>query len=86
MVFGSESADRLLKVLATQSCNPYVTELRMTALLDPTINPFGVMPDVLAIAPYFGGGMADDLVSEGGGGYHWRAGDSGPGRHAFKKR
>jgi len=65
MVFGSESADRLLKVLATQSCNPYVTELRMTALLDPTINPFGVMPDVLAIAPYFGGGMADDLVSEG---------------------
>ncbi len=65
MVFGSEAADRLVKVLATQSANTSVTELRMAAVLDPSVNPFGLAPDVLAIAPYFGGGLADDLVAEG---------------------
>jgi hypothetical protein len=37
----------------------------MAAVLDPAINPFGVAPDVLAVAPYFGGGLGDDLVAEG---------------------
>ena len=65
MVFGSEGADRLIKVLATQSAGLSVTELRLASVLDPAVNPFNVAPDVLAIAPYFGGGLADELVAEG---------------------
>jgi len=65
MVFGSEAADRLVKVLATQSAGLSVTELRLATVMDPSLNPFAIKPDVLAIAPYFGGGLADDLVAEG---------------------
>lgn len=45
---------RLVRVLATQSSFPYVTLLRVNALNDPALNPGATMPDVLAIAPYFG--------------------------------
>jgi Chitobiase/beta-hexosaminidase C-terminal domain len=53
-VFGSTASSRLVKVLATQSANTGVTDARVAGLLDSTVNPTGVMPDALAIAPYFG--------------------------------
>ena len=62
---GSASADRLVKVIATQASNSSLTRTRMNALVDPTINPTGIMPDALAIAPYFGGPVANQIVSEG---------------------
>ncbi len=65
IIFGTESADRLVKVMATQSHGTAITTARMEALLDLSINPFAVAPDILAVAPYFGGGVADDLVAEG---------------------
>ena len=45
---------RLVKVLATQAASISGTNSRVAALNDPSINPNYIMPDVLAIAPYFG--------------------------------
>ncbi len=55
-IFLNEFVDdsRLVKVMATQSANVNVTNMRFGALNDPAINPNYTMPDVLAIAPYFG--------------------------------
>jgi hypothetical protein len=47
-------APRLVRVMGTQAGWFSVTELRTAALNDPAINPDRVMPDALAIAPYFG--------------------------------
>lgn len=52
--FGSAANSRLVKVLSTQSANTGVTDMRLAGLLDTNINPTAVMPDALAIAPYFG--------------------------------
>ena len=53
-VFGSQSATRVVKVLATQSANISVTNSRVAALNDSSVNPDFVFADALAIAPYFG--------------------------------
>ena len=55
-IFEDEFVDdtRLVKVMATQSANISITNVRFDALNDPAINPNYTMPDVLAIAPYFG--------------------------------
>jgi uncharacterized repeat protein (TIGR02543 family) len=50
--FGGNS--RLIKVMATQSANISITNNRFDALNNPAINLNYTMPDVLAIAPYFG--------------------------------
>jgi hypothetical protein len=55
-IFEDEFVDdqRLVKVMATQSANIAITNVRFEALNDPAINPNYTMPDALAIAPYFG--------------------------------
>jgi hypothetical protein len=55
-IFEDEFTDdsRLVKVMATQGANIAVTNLRFSALNDPSINPNYTMPDSLGIAPYFG--------------------------------
>ena len=53
-VFGSASSSRLVKVMATWCGSPWTTQTRLAAFLDPHLNPAGVLPDALAIAPYFG--------------------------------
>ena len=63
--FGDASASRLVKVMASQSSNVSLSETRMEALQDADINPSGIFPDVLAIAPYFGNDIGDDLVAQG---------------------
>ena len=54
-VFGSAASSRLVKVMATAWVS--VTDARVSALLDTNINVSGVLPDALAIAPYFGQGF-----------------------------
>ena len=63
--FGDTAESRLVKVLASHAANVNTTQMRMDALFDPSINPAGVMPDALAIAPYFGTTVGYDIVSEG---------------------
>jgi hypothetical protein len=53
-VFGSASSARLVKVMATCPGSTWTTQTRLAALLDPNLNPAGVLPDALATAPYFG--------------------------------
>lgn len=53
-VFGGSASNRLVKVLATQSGYAGVTTMRLAGLQNTNINPTRIMPDVLAIAPYFG--------------------------------
>ncbi len=55
-IFNDEFADdsRLIKVMATQSSWTAITNIRFDALNSPAINPNYMMPDCLAIAPYFG--------------------------------
>jgi hypothetical protein len=53
-VFGSAAGSRLVKVMATQTSWTAVTDIRVSGLLDTNINVSGVLPDAIAIAPYFG--------------------------------
>jgi hypothetical protein len=52
-VFGAQSP-RLVKVLAGQAENSWLTGVHLAALKDPRINPDGVAASAYAIAPYFG--------------------------------
>ncbi len=58
------TADRVIKVLGSQAANVSVSQMRINTLLDPNLNPTGLLPDALAIAPYFGNHIADQLVTE----------------------
>lgn len=62
--FGGD--ERLVKVLATQAVNTNITMLRTNALNDPALNPERVMPDALAIAPYFGRVYTPSMISADG--------------------
>ena len=61
-VFAADMDTRIVKVLATQSVNPAISEMRLDIFSDPLLNPGGIQPDALALAPYFGGDVADDIV------------------------
>lgn len=52
--YGAAQRSRFVAVLATQAANVGLSAERIAALKNPAINPSGVLPDVLAIAPYFG--------------------------------
>jgi hypothetical protein len=56
---------RVVKVLAGQSGNAWITGVHLAALADPRINPAGITADAYAIAPYFGrdvDGNAGDAI------------------------
>lgn len=63
--FGSADAQRLVNVMATKGGGSGVTSTRMLALQNPVINQTGIQPDALAIAPYFGGPVANEIVANG---------------------
>ena len=63
--FQETSADRLVRVMATQAGNLGLSRLRLQSLLDTKINTTGTRADVLAIAPYFGISVADRLGASG---------------------
>jgi len=56
--------DRLVKVISTQTANPYVTTLLLDKFHDPEINPEGVTADALGITGYFG--TSADLIAQYG--------------------
>ncbi len=62
-VFGG--ADRIVKVVGSQAANIWTGQTVLEGLNDPIINPTGVKADVLAIAPYFGGTIGDDIFDNG---------------------
>lgn len=61
----AERAGRLVRVIAGQAQNAHLNETLLESLEDPAINPQRSRADVLAIAPYAGGGVAGQLVEEG---------------------
>jgi len=63
-IFEDEFIDdsRVVKVMATQSANITITNVRFDALNDPAINPNHTTPDALAIAPYFGKNFTSDDI------------------------
>jgi hypothetical protein len=65
-VFGADSP-RLVKVLAGQSDNTWMTRVHIAALADRRINPHRVKVGAYAIAPYFGhavDGRRDDALEK----------------------
>ena len=64
-VYGDQSESTLIKVLGSQSAASAVSVSRLSAFQDPVVNPIGVMPDALAIAPYFGRPVAGEIIGQG---------------------
>ncbi|MCB0661638.1 MAG: T9SS type A sorting domain-containing protein, partial [Saprospiraceae bacterium] len=62
-VFGG--SDRLVKVIPSQAANPWLSNQIVTYFKDPTYNPNQVTADALAIAPYFGGNVANNIIDQG---------------------
>ncbi|HFB99991.1 MAG TPA: T9SS C-terminal target domain-containing protein, partial [Phaeodactylibacter sp.] len=62
-VFTDDS--RLVKIMPSQAANSWITNQLITYFNDPTYNPNQVTLDAVAIAPYFGYSVADQIVSDG---------------------
>jgi len=62
--FGSSAPNRLIKVMGAFAGSSHLSNQRMDYLSDPVLNPNGTKADAIAIAPYFGGGVAEALVEE----------------------
>ncbi len=61
-VFGN--SNRFVKIIPTQMV-PYIAEKLIEHFNDAFYNPHGVTADVVAMAPYFGGGLGDELGNNG---------------------
>jgi hypothetical protein len=59
------NTDRLIKVIAVQAANDWVSNFIIDRYEETEYNPSGVTADALAIAPYFGGGLADAIGDNG---------------------
>jgi hypothetical protein len=58
--FGKDNP-RVVKVMAGQAANIWVTKLHYESLKDPRCNPSGTMPDAYAIAPYMQGNTLSEM-------------------------
>ncbi|BDS10623.1 T9SS C-terminal target domain-containing protein [Aureispira anguillae] len=56
---------RLIKVIANQAANSWLTNYIIEQFNDSTYNPTQVQADVVAIAPYFAGRVANDIGNSG---------------------
>ena len=63
-VFASDKA-RVVRVIAGHAHNDHMNDVLLSALEDKAINRAGTRADVLAIAPYLGGGIASELTEQG---------------------
>lgn len=59
-----ENDERLVKVIPSQAANSWLSGQLISYFNDPLYNLNGVSADVLAIAPYFGGAVADQIVTD----------------------
>jgi hypothetical protein len=57
--------DRLYRIIPSQAANSWLSNQIITFFEDPTYNPTQVGADALAIAPYFGGEVPQEIVAEG---------------------
>lgn len=57
--------NRLVKIIPSQAANSWLTNEITSYFLDVKYNPNQVSADAIAIAPYFGGDVADDIGDEG---------------------
>lgn len=57
--------ERLIKIIPSQAANSWLTNQLVTFFNDLTYNPHMVSADAVAIAPYFAGNVANEIVSEG---------------------
>jgi hypothetical protein len=57
--------DRLVKVIPSQSANPWLSEQMINYFEDQIYNPEGIEGDALAIAPYFASDVANEIVADG---------------------
>ena len=64
-VWGTQAPTRLVRVLASMCGSPTVSANRLGAFTIPGLITNGQYPDALAIAPYFGGNVGDQIVSSG---------------------
>ncbi|MCC6753967.1 MAG: T9SS type A sorting domain-containing protein [Saprospiraceae bacterium] len=62
-VFTDDS--RLVHLIPTQAGNAWVSNQLLSFFADSLYNPHGSVAHALTIAPYFGGGVADEIVSRG---------------------
>jgi len=53
---------RLIKIIPSQAANSWLTNELVTYFNDPFYNPTQVTANAIAIAPYFGNEVADDIV------------------------
>ena len=60
-----EDHSRLVKVIPSQAANSWLSNQIIGFFNNPTYNPSGVTADVLAIAPYFAGSVANKIVDDG---------------------
>ncbi len=66
-IFETEFVDdsRLVKVISSQAASSTLTNYIIDKFNDPVFNPTQVQADALAIAPYFGGSVANDIGDAG---------------------
>jgi hypothetical protein len=66
-IFENEFQDnsRLVKVISSQAANSWLTNYIIEKFEDPLYNPTQVQADAIAIAPYFGGSVANDIGNAG---------------------
>jgi hypothetical protein len=66
-IFENEFQDnsRLVKVISSQASNSWITNYIIEKFKDPLYNPTQVQADAIAIAPYFGGSVANDIGNAG---------------------
>lgn len=56
---------RLIKIIPSQAANSWLTNQIISFFEDPVYNPNQVTASAIAIAPYFGGSVANDIVTNG---------------------
>jgi len=56
---------RTVNVIASQAANSWISDQILLGLEDPSINPSGIKAETLAIAPYFGYSIAQEIVDNG---------------------
>ena len=61
LVFGPDSP-RLVKVLATQSANPWIAGQHLSVMRDPKWNPWSIKANAIATAPYIGHKVDGDAL------------------------
>ena len=66
-LFENEITDtsRFVKVIASQAANPWLSDYILDRFEETTYNPTDVKADAIAVAPYFGGRVADDIGDAG---------------------